>query len=85
MWSEDLTLDHARAALLSSIFLVEMNLKSAGWIWIGLAVRISFDIGLHCEAGTWPAVETEMRRRVWWCVYACDWWVFIIDLCIFQD
>lgn len=73
MWTEDLTLDHARVALLTSIFLIEMNLKSAGWTWIGFAVRISFDIGLHCEAGTWPAVEKEMRRRVWWCVYACDW------------
>lgn len=73
MWTEDLTLDHARAALLSSIFLVEMNLKSAGWTWIGFAVRISFDIGLHCEAGTWPAIEEEMRRRVWWSIYSCDW------------
>ncbi|CAD6592128.1 MAG: hypothetical protein ASARMPRED_006040 [Alectoria sarmentosa] len=72
MWTEDLTLDHARAAMLTSIFLIEMNLKSAGWTWIGFAVRISFDIGLHCEAGTWPAIEKEMRRRVWWCVYACD-------------
>lgn len=72
MWTEDLTLDHARAALLSSIFLIEMNLKSAGWTWLGFAVRISFDIGLHCEAGTWPTIEKEMRRRVWWCVYACD-------------
>ena len=73
LWTDDLTLDHARVALLCSIFLIEMNLKSAGWTWIGFAVRISFDIGLHCEAGTWPAVEKEMRRRVWWCVYACDW------------
>ncbi len=72
MWTEELTLDHARVALLSSIFLVEINLKSAGWNWIGFAVRISFDIGLHCEAGTWSAIEEEMRRRVWWCVYTCD-------------
>lgn len=73
MWTEDLTLDHARVALLSCIFLVEMNLKSAGWNWIGFAVRISFDIGLHCEAGIWSAIEEEMRRRVWWCTYTCDW------------
>ena len=73
MWTEDLTLDHARAALLTSIFLVEMNLKSAGWTWLGVATRTAFDIGLHCEAGTWPAIEEEMRRRVWWCIYACDW------------
>ena len=73
MWAEDLTLDHARIALLTSICLVEMNLKATGWIWAGLAVRICFDIGLHCEAGIWPAIEEEMRRRVWWCTYACDW------------
>ena len=73
MWTDGLTLDHARAALLSSIFLVEMNLKSAGWTWLGVATRIAFDLGLHCEAGTWSAIEKEMRRRVWWCIYSCDW------------
>ena len=73
MWAEDLTLDNARTALLHCIFMVEMNRKSAGWIWIGFAVRISFDIGLHCEAGTWSAIEEEMRRRVWWSIYTCDW------------
>ncbi|KAL9099934.1 MAG: hypothetical protein Q9163_004636, partial [Psora crenata] len=72
LWTEDLTLDHARAALLNCMFLVESNLKSAGWTWIGIAVRICFDIGLHCEAGTWSPIEEEMRRRVWWSIYACD-------------
>ena len=73
LWDENLTLDHARVVLLTSICLVEMNRKTAGWIWVGLAIRICFDIGLHCEAGVWSAVEEEMRRRVWWCVYTCDW------------
>ena len=73
LWAEDFTLDHARTALLTSIFHVEMNSKSAGWMWVGFAVRISFDIGLYCEAGTWPLIEEEMRRRVWWSIYACDW------------
>ena len=73
LWTEDLTLDHVRTTLLNGVFLVEMNLKSAGWIWIGFAVRISFDIGLHCEAGRWSAIEEEMRRRVWWSTYTCDW------------
>lgn len=73
LWTEDLTLDHARTAILHCIFLVEVNFKSAGWIWIGFAVRISFDIGLHCEAGSWSAIEEEMRRRVWWSTYTCDW------------
>lgn len=77
LWTEDLTLDHARVALLSCIFLVEMNQKSAGWNWAGFAVRIAFDIGLHCEAGTWSDIEEEMRRRVWWSIYTCDWYVVI--------
>ena len=73
LWTEDMTLDHARAGLLNCMFLVESNRKSAGWNWIGFAVRICFDIGLNCEAGTWDPVEEEMRRRVWWSIYACDW------------
>ena len=71
-WAEDLSLDHTRCALLTSIFLVEMNFKSAGWVWLGSAVRMAQDIGLHYEARTWPSVEDEMRRRVWWSIYACD-------------
>ena len=75
MWANDLTLDHIRTALLASIFLVELNLKSAGWIWLGIATQAGYDLGLHCEAGSWPAVEEEMRRRLWWCIYVYDWYV----------
>ena len=82
LWTEDLTLDHARAALLTCMFLVESNLKSAGWNWIGIAVRICFDIGLHCEAGTWSPIEEEMRRRVWWSIYACDWSAYSFPLLV---
>ena len=71
-WDEDLSLDHARCAVLISILLVELNFKSAGWIWLGNAVRIAQDIGLHHEAQSWPSAEDEMRRRVWWSIYACD-------------
>ena len=72
LWSLDIDIDYIRCALLSSIFLVEMNIKSAGWAWLGFAVRISQDIGLHSDIGTWSAIELEMRRRVWWSVYAYD-------------
>ncbi|MCJ1463241.1 hypothetical protein MMC07_001846 [Pseudocyphellaria aurata] len=72
LWAADFNVDHVRCALLSSIFLVEMNLKSAGWAWLGFAVRISQDIGLHSDIGTWSATELDIRRRLWWSVYACD-------------
>ena len=73
IFTEDPTLDHARVALFASIFLVETNSKSAGWTWLGVATRIALDLGLHCEIGAGSAIEQEMRRRIWWCIYSCDW------------
>lgn len=72
MWEDDFAVDHVRMALLASILLYEMNLKSAAWTWLGSSVRISQDIGLHREAGCRPTMEGEMRRRVWWTVYVWD-------------
>lgn len=72
MWNDEFVIDHARAAILTSIFLTEVNLKSAAWTWLASAVRISQDIGLHCETGPWPLIEGEMRRRVWWGIYVWD-------------
>lgn len=71
-WTDEMTMDHARSSLLLSHYLVEMNMKSAGWVWLGSAVRIAQDIGLHIETGPWGALEEEMRRRLWWCIYATD-------------
>ncbi|KAF4633440.1 hypothetical protein G7Y89_g4679 [Cudoniella acicularis] len=72
LWNDEFVIDHARAAILTSIFLTELNLKSAAWTWLASAVRISQDIGLHCETGPWPMIEGEMRRRVWWGIYVWD-------------
>ena len=72
VWQDDFTLDQARAALLVSIFLYEVNSKSASWVWIGSALRVAQEIGLHVESGPWSTVEAEMRRRVWWGLYAWD-------------
>lgn len=71
-WSDELTLDSARACLLVSIYFIENNLRSAGWMWLGAALRTALDIGLHMDRGQYPALEAEMRRRVWWSVYNWD-------------
>lgn len=71
-WSDELTLDTARAALLVSIYFIEINLRSAGWMWLGSAVRAALDIGLHMDGGPYSPLEAEMRRRVWWSVYNWD-------------
>jgi hypothetical protein len=72
IWNDEFSVDHARGAILTSIFLTEINLKSAAWIWHGSGVRICQDIGLHSETGPWPTIEGEMRKRIWWGVYAWD-------------
>ncbi|KGO74021.1 Transcription factor, fungi [Penicillium italicum] len=72
VWHDNFNLDRARAALLASIFLYEVNSKSASWVWIGSAVRVAQEIGLHIDSGPWPVVEGEMRKRVWWGLYAWD-------------
>ncbi|KAF2143288.1 uncharacterized protein K452DRAFT_224991 [Aplosporella prunicola CBS 121167] len=72
IWSDDLTVDHARTTLLISTYIFEVSLTSAAWVWLGSAVRIAQDLGLHCESGPWPVIEGEMRRRVWWAIYSWD-------------
>ena len=71
-WENEFSVEEARAAFLICVFLVEINLKSAGWVWLGSAVRISQAIGLHVENGRWTFIEGEMRRRLWYCIYAWD-------------
>ena len=72
LWTDQFSLDHARCALLISVFLVETNLKSTGWVWLGVAVRISQDLRLCFETGSRFASEQEMHRRVWWSIYTYD-------------
>ncbi|KAF2461996.1 fungal-specific transcription factor domain-containing protein [Lineolata rhizophorae] len=71
-FADDLTVDHIRVSMLLCVFIMEMNSRSAAWVWLGGAVRIAQDLGLHFEAGSSPTVEAEMRRRIWWTVYTYD-------------
>lgn len=69
---DDLTLDHVRVNMLLSIYHLEMNIRSTGWIWLASAVNIAQEIGLHNDRGPFPPFEAEMRKRVWWSVYNWD-------------
>jgi hypothetical protein len=71
-WCNDFVLDHARTFVLITMFLNEMNLKSAAWVWLGKTVTVAQDIGLHTESGPWPVIEGEMRKRTWWTIYLMD-------------
>ncbi|KAF2843513.1 hypothetical protein M501DRAFT_926849 [Patellaria atrata CBS 101060] len=72
MWIDDFTLDDARAALLISIYLTETNSKSAGWFWLGSAVRIAQVVELDHDDIVWSREELDLRRRVWWSIYTWD-------------
>lgn len=66
------SVEQAKMAFLVSIFLTEINLRSAAWVWLATAARTAQDAGLHVETGPWPAIEGEMRRRIWYSIYAFD-------------
>lgn len=71
-WNNHHNLDNARALVLITICLNEMNLKSAAWNWLGNAVRVGQDLGLYSESGSWSVIDCEMRRRTWWAIYILD-------------
>jgi hypothetical protein len=80
LFCDAFTIDHARAALLTSLYLTEVNCKSAAWVWLGSTVRIAQEVGLHRQSGPWPVVEGELRCRVWWAIYAWDRYALLKEL-----
>lgn len=71
-WEDDLDMNQAITAFLASLFLAELNRRSASWIWAASAVRIAQDLGLHVQGGQWTPIEGEMRKRVWYSLYTWD-------------
>lgn len=67
----ELSIEHAIVAFLTSVFLAELNQKPAGWIQLGIAMRIAQVRGLHIERDTCSPVEGEMRKQIWhsFCVW----------------
>ncbi|KAK9451055.1 fungal-specific transcription factor domain-containing protein [Limtongia smithiae] len=75
LFNDCFTIDDCCAALLIMIFLFELNCTSAAWTWFSAAVRKAQDLGLHREPRTsqiTSVIDTELRRRVWWAIYAWD-------------
>lgn len=63
-----------QALTLISNYMQKRNKPNSGYNYMGLARRIAMGIGLHKEFPTWDAslFTTEMRRRVWHCLYIFD-------------
>ena len=71
-WEDDVSTNQAIVAFLASLFLAEVNRKTASWIWAGSAIRMAQDLGLHVQGGQWSPVEGEMRKRIWYSFYVWD-------------
>ncbi|CAI2163370.1 7660_t:CDS:2 [Funneliformis geosporum] len=63
---------NASISLVQSLILLaghrQSHKSSANWVYIGLAIRLAQDMGLHRDSAKWNLDERqgEIRRRVWW-------------------
>ncbi|KAF9884993.1 hypothetical protein FE257_000816 [Aspergillus nanangensis] len=67
-------LSELQSILLTSLYL-QLTRQHAPWIGIsGQAVRLAQSLGLHRHSRRFKfcAGEVELRKRIWWCVYAVD-------------
>lgn len=48
--------------------------QKQAWYWMGLAVSLSYNIGLHRQDSylAYTASQQRMRRRLWWCCFIRD-------------
>lgn len=70
--SDEITVDHARTALMTSLYFMETNRRSAAWVWLGAALRTAQESGLHLEQPNISPMQAELRKRTWWAIYNWD-------------
>lgn len=70
--SDAIGINQSLTAFLVSIFSTELNLRSSAFVWLGAAIRIAQDRGLHVQGGQWSAMEGETRKRIWYSLYVFD-------------
>ncbi|BGP57105.1 hypothetical protein JCM8202v2_004745 [Rhodotorula sphaerocarpa] len=52
----------------------KLNHVSQGTVFLGIALRMAINLGLHCEAAAkhLSLFEQEQRRRVWWTLFSFE-------------
>lgn len=64
--------DNSTLSTIQALLLMARHQQSAhdssSWVFLGLAIRIAQDMGLHRDSSNWNLNErqAEVRRRVWW-------------------
>ncbi|GAA6035472.1 hypothetical protein JCM8097_000271 [Rhodosporidiobolus ruineniae] len=71
---ESASLTAVQAFVLLGNFAQKLNHPSSGSVFLGIALRMAINLGLHCEASgkTLSPFEQEQRRRVWWVFFCFD-------------
>ncbi|GAA5851858.1 hypothetical protein JCM8547_000078 [Rhodosporidiobolus lusitaniae] len=71
---EQTSLTAVQAFILLGNYAQKLNHPSSGSVFLGIALRLAINLGLHCEvsAQSMSAWEQEQRRRVWWTLFAFD-------------
>jgi transcriptional regulatory protein GAL4 len=63
-----------QAFSLSSNYMQKRNKPNTGFNYGGLAIRLAIGLGLHkdLEGNNLSPLQTETRRRIWWCLCVLD-------------
>lgn len=72
LFNERLGVDVTLASFLVSMYFAELNQKTTSWIWLGSAIQMAQDKGLHISGGQWSRTDGELRRRIWYCLYVSE-------------
>ena len=75
-------LDHPDLTILQALILLGQREighghASKGWLFCGMAFRLTHEMGLHLDPNNWndgtqPSVDTEVLRRVYWTAFILD-------------
>ncbi|GAA5845840.1 hypothetical protein JCM9279_002394 [Rhodotorula babjevae] len=71
---ESNSLTAVQAFTLLANYAQKLNHTASGSVYIGIALRMAINIGLHCEssARNLSLFEQEQRRRVWWTLFCFE-------------
>ncbi|KAK4052942.1 hypothetical protein OIO90_004066 [Microbotryomycetes sp. JL221] len=71
---ESPSLTGVQAFILLANFAQKLNHTAAGGVFLGIALRMAINQGLHTESASrhLPPFEQEIRRRIWWTLFVFD-------------
>ncbi|OGM42570.1 hypothetical protein ABOM_007965 [Aspergillus bombycis] len=72
------TVPTVQAAVLLGLNAMAEDRESLGWLFVGMAMRMAFNLGLNLDCSSWvptahiSGLEAEVRKVAWWGCYTLD-------------